>query len=297
MKSALVVGGSGYLGRRLLHTLGGRGVGTYAGSAFSGGIGFRAESSRLADIEDVLPTDLRHVFFLYGAINPELCAREPAATRKINVDSNVALMSECFARGLVPVFMSTDYVYDGTKGDRTEDEVRSPTTEYGRQKSEVEAWLETRSEPWLICRSSKIVSGDRNIHSVLGQWLEDMEAGRTMRCAVDQIITPGHVDDIAAVMVALADLGSTGIYHVAGPTSLSRYDLAALLVDALARADGPIAAKLERAHLGDFPFLEARPLDTSLSTRKLQAAPVSPLRSMAQVCGEIALAESRRGSI
>jgi dTDP-4-dehydrorhamnose reductase len=34
----------------------------------------------------------------------------------------------------VPIFVSTDYVYDGTRGMRVEDE----HTEYGRQKTAVE---------------------------------------------------------------------------------------------------------------------------------------------------------------
>jgi nucleoside-diphosphate-sugar epimerase len=168
MTSALVVGGSGFLGRSLLKVLGRRGIGTYVGKPFAGGIPFDATRARLGDVEARLPADLRHVFILYGAVNPDWCARDPQATRQINVDSIVRLLEDCFARGLTPVFMSTDYVYDSHSSERSEDEPRSPTTEYGRQKSEVEAWLEKADRPWLICRSSKIVSGDVGTHSVLG---------------------------------------------------------------------------------------------------------------------------------
>jgi dTDP-4-dehydrorhamnose reductase len=287
MTSALVVGGSGFLGQRLLGVLGRRGVGTYVGKPFAGGISFDATRTRLADVEARLPADLSHVFILYGAVNPDWCARDPQATRQINVDSIVRLSEDCFARGLTPVFMSTDYVYDSQPHERSEDEPRSPTTEYGRQKSEVEAWLEKVDGPWLICRSSKIVSGDVGTHSVLGQWVEDIRAGRTIRCATDQIFTPGHVDDIATAMVELADAHRSGIYHVAGLESMSRYDLASLLVENVRRRTG-IAIAFESCKLSDIPFLEKRPLNTSIATAKLRGAISRRFMTMADLARDVA---------
>ena len=105
MTSALVVGGSGFLGQSLLGVLGPRGFGTYVGKPFAGGIPFDATSTRLADVEARLPADLSHVFILYGAVNPDWCARDPQATRQINVDSIIRLVEDCFTRGLTPVFI------------------------------------------------------------------------------------------------------------------------------------------------------------------------------------------------
>ena len=287
MSSALVVGGSGFLGRALLKVLGRRGAGTYVGKPFAGGLPFDSTRLRLLDLEHLLPADLTLVFLLYGAVNPDWCARDPQATRRINVDSIINLLKECFERGLTPVFMSTDYVYDSNPGERAEDEPRSPTTEYGRQKSEVEEWLEGIDRPWLICRSSKIVSGDVGTHSVLGQWVEDIRAGRIIRCATDQIFTPGHVDDIATAMVELADTGRRGIYHVAGPESMSRYELASLLVENVRRRTES-AISFESCRLSDIPFLEKRPLNTSISTAKLRGAVTRRFIKMADLARDVA---------
>ena len=202
-------------------------------------------------------------------------------------------MSEVIASGLVPVFLSTDYVFDGTRGLRKEDEPQCPNTEYGRQKAAVEQWLQARTEPWLIARLSKVVSGDRNIHSVLGQWVNDIRDGKLMRSATDQIISPLHVDDIAGALIELAEKGCTGIYHVAGSEPISRYDLNKLLVGCIQAVDPGVKAVVEPCSLRDIKFLELRPLDTSLSTEKLQKTIDHPLRSMAQVCREIAEAQFR----
>lgn len=288
LRSALVVGASGFLGRSLLAALGDKGVGTFATKPFPGGIAFEAEQAGLDAIAGRLPDGLSHVFLLYGAVNPELCARDPAGTRRINVDGNLRLIADCFGRGLVPVFLSSDYVYDGARGGRTEDEPRSPNTEYGRQKAAVEAWLEGRPEPWLICRSSKIVSGDRDVHSVVGQWMNDIEAGRPLRCATDQVFTPAHVDDMAAALVELADAGRTGLYNVAGPQSMSRYDFAAVLAEEVHRLAPSRTVDLQPCRLADIRFLEQRPLDTSLSTAKLRRDVSRRFASMRDVCRDSA---------
>jgi dTDP-4-dehydrorhamnose reductase len=290
---AIVIGASGFVGRTILSQLGpDRAIGTGHRNSGAGLVHFDALEHGFADLEREMHRrmhkDVSHVFIAHGAINPEQCARDPVGTARINVESITRLISDVIAAGLVPVFLSTDYVFDGTKGLRDEDEPQSPNTEYGRQKAAVEQWLQSLPEPWLIARLSKVVSGDRNIHSVLGQWVNDIHDGRLMRSATDQIISPLHVDDIAGALIELAEKGSTGIYHVAGPDPISRYDLNKLLVGCIQAVDPDVRAVVEPCSLREIKFLEQRPLNTSLSTEKLQKTVDHPLRSMAQVCREIA---------
>ena len=235
MQRALVVGGSGFVGR-------------------------------------ALPNDITHVFVPFGTINPEQCARDPAGTRITNVDSVIRVLEDAFAAGLLPIFVSSDYVYDGSKPLRIEDEPQAPNTEYGRQKVAVERWLGTRHEPWLVTRLSKVVSGDTTAQGILGPWISDIRNGRAMRSATDQIFSPALVDDLAGAMIRLAEMNLHGIYHVAGPETMSRYDLNRLLVEAVRAVDPRVDPLLESCSLRDIPSLELRPLNTSLSIEKMQAA-------------------------
>jgi dTDP-4-dehydrorhamnose reductase len=287
MTSHLVVGGSGFLGRGLLRALGPRGFGTYNQFPIDGGSRFLAPSSRIADVER-LPHDLSHVFVLYGVVDPDVCFREPERSRAINVTSTIALLRETFEMGLTPVYMSTDYVFDGSRGGRTEQEAVCPTTNYGRQKAEVEAWLERQKMPYLVCRASKIVSGDVHARSVLGQWTTDIRQGRTIRCATDQIFSPGYVDDIAHALVALVDLGHSGVFHVAGPEPFSRYELARLFIDRIVEVDPAVSVELCGCRLSDIPFAETRPLNTSLSIEKLAQTLSAKLSSMDTICRVVA---------
>jgi dTDP-4-dehydrorhamnose reductase len=292
MRRALVVGGSGFVGRAILARLGlERAIGTWHSKPASGLVRYDAVAGRFSELLSTLPDDLTHVFVPFAVSNPETCALDPARTARINVDSVIRLMQDAFSAGLVPIFVSSDYVYDGEKPLRREDEPQTPNTEYGRQKAAVEHWLETRPEPWLVARLSKVVSGDTAAQSVLGQWVNDIRNGRIMRSATDQIFSPAFVDDIAGAMIGLADAKLNGIYHVAGPEPISRYQLNRMLVESVRAVDARINASIDPCSLHDIPFLERRPLNTSLSIGKLQAAIAWPFLPMADLCRSIARAE------
>lgn len=292
MERALVIGGSGFVGRTLVARLGpDRGIGTWHAKPITGMVQFDATAGRLAELLKRLPPDITHVFVPFGLVNPEQCARDPAGSAEVNVESVIRVLGDALNAGLIPVFVSTDYVYDGRKILPAEDEPQTPNTEYGRQKAAVERWLTDRNRPWLITRLSKVVSGDTTTHSVLGQWVNDIRQGRPMRSATDQIFCPASVNDIAGAMIKLAETGSNGIYHVAGPEPLSRYDLNVMLMDAIRVVDERIGTTVKPCSLRDIPFLEERPLNTSLSTQKLRAAIAWPFQSMKDLCQEIARSE------
>src|SRR4051794_33247082 len=112
---AVVTGASGFLGRTILSRLGpDRAVGTYHRSPSAGLVHFDAVQHRFADLKDLLPRLPTHVFLTHGAVNPELCARDPVGTAKVNVESIIRLLSEIIAEGVTPIFLSTDYVFDGS---------------------------------------------------------------------------------------------------------------------------------------------------------------------------------------
>ncbi|MGE3303767.1 MAG: NAD(P)-dependent oxidoreductase, partial [Hyphomonadaceae bacterium] len=266
----LVIGGSGYLGARLVRALGPRGLATHRTPHAPDQVAFDAEKMRLSDLLPQLPGDLTHVFAPYGAINPEAIARDPARFAAINVAGMIGVLKDALDAGLKPVFFSTDYVFDGAHGGWTEEDAPRPLTAYGAQKLAVEAWLATVGAPWLTVRLSKLVSGDRDTHSVLGQWVNDFFEGRPQRCAADQIFSPTFVDDAAGAVVALCDAGAQGLFHVAAPEALSRLDLLNLLYDAAREHRDDLVIEITPCRLHDLNFAEKRPLNTALSSEKLR---------------------------
>ena len=285
LANSIVIGGSGFLGSKLtklLEPVGG--IGTYNSHPFHNGARFDVRSDHISSIS----TRPNCVFVVGGAIEMDGCARDPERTALVNVSGSIRILKQAIALGSTPVFISTDYVFDGENGYRTEQDNATPRMEYGRQKLAVENWLKEQDCDWLIIRLSKIVSGDRNTHSTLGQWVNAILASEMQKAATDQIFSPAHVDDIAGAIVRLAELGETGLFHLGGPRAYSRYSLFQLLIDKIIEVQPSLSFKLEPCLLHDFPFLERRPLNTSLSIEKLQNRINWPFRSMDEVCEGLA---------
>jgi dTDP-4-dehydrorhamnose reductase len=292
---ALVIGGSGFVGQSLLHQLGpDASIGTFHQKFFPGGIPFDAAAEDYRTLRQRLPDGLTHVFVNHGIVNPEACAADPAGTARVNVDSICRLLEAAMADGLFPIFLSTDYVFDGTRGGWTEADTPRPVTQYGLQKLAVERYLQGQPGPSLVVRLGKVVGAQVDIHSVLGQAVPEFRAGKPMRLATDQIMAPVWVQDAAALLLRLAAERATGLFHIAGPERYSRLALMALLQNAIQAVDPSVRVVMTPCSLHDLPFRERRPLDTSLSNGKLQARYAWPFKPMAALCAEIAEAEFRR---
>lgn len=283
---AIVLGASGYLGGHLMRTLGARGIGTYSSRPAAGLVKFDAMTDRLPDLL-ASAGPVSHAFIPYGAIDPDRCTREPAATMAVNVVSVVRIIEDALRAGVTPVFFSTDYVFKGDRGDWREDEPTQPTTSYGAQKVAVETWLKTRREPWLIVRLSKVVGPETDTHSVIGQWVNDIKAGKAMRIATDQVFSPAAATDIARALVELADGGDTGVWHVAGER-FSRYDLLQCLMTEIRRIDPSVTADITACSLTEVPFAEPRPLNTWMNVDRIKARLPWRFRTMQDVCAEAA---------
>jgi len=87
-----------------------------------------------------------------------------------------------------------------------------------------------------------------------------------MRVPVDQLATPVHVEDLAAASIALIQGGHTGIFHLAGPEFLSRYDFALQACDILSLP----AAQVQPLTTAELNQKAARPLLGGLRIDKLK---------------------------
>lgn len=292
---ALVIGASGFVGRELLAQLGDQAVGTFHARPFEGGAPFDATNQPLEALLDRLGGAFTHLFAPFGSIDMEGCARDPVGTARTNVTAVTAVLDAGRRAGLKLVYVSTDYVFDGTRSNWSEDDPAEPRMAYGAQKLEVERWLAEHAQDALICRLSKVLSAKLDPENMLAGWAGALRRGDELRIANDQFFSPASVTDLAAAMVALAGQGARGLYHVAGPERLSRLQLFERFAAAAVKVDPRLRPRAEGCSLHEFGFLERRPLDTSLSTRKLASTVHFPFVSMDDLCARVAQAAFDKG--
>lgn len=271
MPRYLVVGGSGLVGRRLLCTLGrARATGTYHTHPIPDGVQFDMTTGKLDDLLGMTDGKFTHLIILSAISNIDRCARDPIAAARVNVTATCRMADDAAALGLVPIFASSDAVYDGSRRGWRENDDTHPILVYGRQKLEAEDHLVHAGYPALILRIAKVLDPELDASGVLGPWLKDLSQGRLIRCATDQYFTPVGVGDLATAIARLAEAGATGTFNVGGE-STSRIELLEKMIE-VADAVVKTPPKIERCRLGDFPFLEKRPLDLRMSLEKLERA-------------------------
>jgi dTDP-4-dehydrorhamnose reductase len=125
------------------------------------------------------------------------------------------------ARGKRFVHLSTDLVFDGTKGRYREADAPNPVSSYGRSKLEAERRVARESPSATLVRTSLIYG--------VPDGPQERLAREGTRFFADELRSPVHVGDLAEALLELLGHDAVGPLHLAGADDVSRYEFALLL--------------------------------------------------------------------
>lgn len=204
------------------------------------------------------------------ASNPHVdyCETHPEETRRVNVAGCLHVVNVCREIGARVVYFSSDYVFDGEKGDYVENDSPNPLSEYGRQKLEMEKAVLESDARSLIVRTSGVYGWHREPKNFVLQVLSRLSAGQPMKVADDVRYNPTCAENLAAVVVELAEKGHAGVYHVVGRDRVRRIDFARLAADIFGLDSGLISGVPSAVFAAPAP----RPKESSLNTGKVRSA-------------------------
>ncbi len=256
----LIVGASGFIGNKVYDYFKSKGVevkGTYCSRPFESGIYFGLNNWDSPHLKD-----LTHIFLCSGIGDIDKCKTNRDSYR-INVTNTIKLLENF--RGVIPIYLSTDMVYNGDKGNYTESDRPSPVTEYGKQKVEVEYYIKTHFSKYIIVRLTKVFGVGKNDQTLLTSCLGSLEKHRPIPSADDTFISPVYIMDVVHALDGLVTGEHYGVFNLGGNETATRYDL----LQKLAVFFGYDPSLIKRRSTCDFNFVEPRPLYSSLDSTKL----------------------------
>lgn len=167
--------------------------------------------------------------------NVDLAEAEREVAYKINATAVGHLADAANVFNAKLVHISTDYVFDGKKGGYSEDSVPAPISYYGRTKLAGENLVKSKLEDYAILRTQVLYGFGRNVKKNFVLWvIEKLTKHESIRVVDDQVGNPTLADELAFAILKICRKNATGLYHVAGFETISRYEFASKIAEVFA---------------------------------------------------------------
>jgi dTDP-4-dehydrorhamnose reductase len=187
---------------------------------------------------------------------------EPELALQVNRDGARNVAEAAAAAGAGVVYVSTDYVFDGTKSSPyVESDPPNPLSAYGRSKLEGEhATLEANPRGQVVRTSWLYGAGGGNFVARMLRLGGDREA---LKVVDDQIGSPTFTGHLARVLVELAQADGAGIVHVTGAGSCSWFEFARAIFERTG-----IDVEVQPCTTDEFPRPAPRPANSVLASER-----------------------------
>ncbi len=270
-----VTGASGLLGRPLVALLESDSRFRVRGAAFSraGGsldrVDITAPAAVDAWLDEVKPDVLVH---LAAERRPDVYAKDPASADRLNIDATEALAMSCAAREVNMLFLSTNYLFDGTSPPYHPDDDPNPLNDYGKGKLKAERAILAASSRHRSLRVPMFhgPSDSLDESSVTVLLKPFLEGDGPVTLDVYQTRYPAYAPDIAAAIIGMLPLLADGslpgpFLHFCGDEPFTKKEMGAIMASFA-------GANPERAVADNRPPSGAlRPKETSLACPNMEA--------------------------
>ena len=197
--------------------------------------------------------------------NVDKAELEPELAFAVNRDGPANIAKACAQFDISLIHISTDYVFDGTKGSPyTPEDKPNPINVYGKSKLAGEEAIRRTWDKHLIIRTSWLFSeyGNNFVKTMLRLAKERDE----IRVVDDQVGCPTYAGDLAEVVLALLDERCWGTCHVVGTPAVSWYSFANTIMKTLSAQKPPLLLpQFVPISTDEYPTAALRPLYSELA--------------------------------
>ena len=269
MKKLLLTGSSGLLGGNINFEIGGKYeiFGLYKNKA----------NPEIRNQFEVDLTDHEKIREIVHAVKPDIVVHCAALTDVELCEKNYSLAHATNAlatKNLLTtvgpearfIYISTDSVFDGRKGDYKETDSPSPVNNYAKTKLEGEIFVEKGSPDYVIIRTN-IFGWSRVKGESFAEWIfNNLSQRKVINMFEDVIFSPVTGNTLSLFLEKMLNSNFKGIINTGSRSAISKYDFGVLL----ARQMGLDTSLIRPISVDSFPFKAKRPKNTSINLEKFE---------------------------
>lgn len=254
----LITGGSGQLGYDIIKELESRGEFDYLAPDVN-----VMDITNKSLVEDVINTYKPDIIFHCAAYTAVDNAEEyKDICYNVNVNGTKNIVESAKRINAKVVYISTDYVFDGTKESNYEvDDTPNPINYYGYTKFLGENEVKKLDE-YLIVRISWVfgINGKNFIKTMLNL----AETKEEISVVCDQIGSPTYTEDLSKLLVDMVENNKNGLFFATNEGYCSWYEFAKYIFEINNKN-----IKVNKILTKDYKTLAKRPINSKLSKDKL----------------------------
>ncbi len=216
--------------------------------------------------------DFTHIVHCAAYTAVDNAEKEKLCCLATNTDATRYIAEVCKKADATMIYLSTDYVFDGTAGcPYYEHDYCRPVNYYGMTKLLGDGEVLSLRKKFII-RTSRVFGDGTNFVRTM---LRLADAGKPLRVVCDEFASPTYAVDLANMIYeCICSEKYYGIFHCTNSGSCSWYEFAQKIFELTGKTVdiSPVESK-------DYPTLAKRPPDSTLCCRKMQECGYTPMPS------------------
>ena len=271
IKRFLITGGSGFVGWNLCNFL----IKHHEICASFCEHPFQIEGCRFLQIDLTRKTQVieaigrcKPAIIIHAAAisSPDVCEQNKTLAWEVNVSGTQNILDAALQYKCRVVYISTDMVFDGERGNYSEIDAPAPVNYYGLTKQEGEKLCLQSGADALVVRITLQYGRGNGVHpSFSDRLMANLQSGKHVSLFADQFRTMTSVLDTARGLEIAALCGTAGeIYHLTSPERVSRYEFGRMFASVFNFPQN----LLKQSLMEEVPAAARRPKDVSLNGEK-----------------------------
>lgn len=184
----------------------------------------------------------------------------------INVLGTKNIVDACQKYNKKLIYVSTDFVFDGSKRNYAEDDKPNPINWYAKTKYEGEKLVQSAGIDYMILRPAYPYRAYFERNDFVRSLLSKLQKKEKLAMVTDHIMMPTFIDDFVSAIDVLIQRQELGIFHIVGSQSITPFDAAVKIAREFGLDEGLISKTTRREF---FAGKAQRPFCLSLKNDKI----------------------------